>query len=146
MAGPTERDFEQLRDRLENSISSLRGTLDSLNDAQRVATAQNAEAEEKRAKAARSGELGSDWQRIQQRIDLNSTTLADVFSGRDDSPEARALLGTARSTLAEVSKELDDEAEAAEEETPQEEVQRMNATFQARLAEFQRFTNGEGLA
>lgn len=138
MAGPTESDFERLRERLESSLSAISGTLASLQETQREYAASDAEAEEKRAKAARAGELGADWQKVQQRIDLKTTTLEDVFTGRDDSPEARALLGAARAKITEVSQELDREAEDSEEETPVEEVQRMQAEFQARMAELQR--------
>lgn len=145
MAGPTEADFERLRARLEASLSTISDTVASFQAAQREYAASDAEAEEKRAKAARSGELGADWQKVQQRIDLKETTLADVFTGRDDSPEARALLATARTTITEVSKELDREAELDPEETPIEEVQRMQAEFEARMAELQRRISEEQL-
>jgi hypothetical protein len=145
MAGPTESDFELLRERLESSLSAISGTVASFQEEQRKFAASDAEAEEKRAKAARSGELGADWQKVQQRIDLKTTTLADVFTGRDDSPEARALLGAARAKISEVSQELDREAEGSEEETPIEEVQRMQAEFQSRMAELQRRISEEQL-
>ncbi len=145
MAGPTEADFERLRARLEASLSTISDTVASFQAAQREYAASDAEAEEKRAKAARAGELGADWQKVQQRIDLKETTLADVFTGRDDSPEARALLATARTTITEVSKELDREAELDPEETPIEEVQRMQAEFEARMAQLQRRISEEQL-
>lgn len=145
MAGPTESDFERLRERLESSLSAISGTVASFQEEQRKFAESDAEAEEKRAKAARSGELGADWQKVQQRIDLKTTTLADVFTGRDDSPEARALLGAARAKITEVSQELDREAEGSEEETPIEEVQRMQAEFQSRMAELQRRISEEQL-
>ena len=145
MAGPTEADFERLRARLEASLSTISDTVVSFQAAQREYAASDAEAEEKRAKAARAGELGADWQKVQQRIDLKETTLSDVFTGRDDSPEARALLATARTTITEVSKELDREAELDPEETPIEEVQRMQAEFEARMAQLQRRISEEQL-
>jgi len=145
MAGPTEADFERLRARLEASLSTISDTVASFQAAQREYAASDAEAEEKRAKAARAGELGADWQKVQQRIDLKETTLADVFTGRDDSPEARALLAAARTTITEVSKELDREAELDTEETPIEEVQRMQAEFEARMAQLQRRISEEQL-
>lgn len=145
MAGPTDADFERLRERLEASLATISDTVASIQEAQREYAASDAEAEEKRAKAARAGELGADWQKVQQRIDLKETTLADVFTGRDDSPEARALLATARTTITEVSKELDREAELDPEETPIEEVQRMQAEFEARMAALQRRISEEQL-
>lgn len=57
-----------------------------------------------RAEAAREGEHGPDWQRLQRRIDTGRTRLEDVVGGADDSPEAQAVRRTAReraATLAE---------------------------------------------
>lgn len=66
------------------------------------------------ATARRRGDHGRAWQRIQQRIDLRRTTLADVLNGVDPSPEAREvraaasrLLGDARARYAAA---LDDES------------------------------------
>lgn len=39
----------------------------------------------------RSGELGKDWQVLQQRIDMRRTTERDIYSGVDKSPEARRI-------------------------------------------------------
>jgi hypothetical protein len=61
--------------------------------------ARDAEATARREEAARRGDLGPDWQRVQRRIDTGRTTLADVFTGQDDSPEARRLAERSRETL-----------------------------------------------
>lgn len=50
-----------------------------------------AEREKTLAKQRRDGELGRDWQVLQQRIDMNQTTLSDIFTGVDRSEEARAV-------------------------------------------------------
>jgi hypothetical protein len=81
----------------------------------RASAARDANDRAKREAAARRGELGPEWQKVQQRIDLNKTTLADVFSGADDSPEARALVRDARRNLASLGQEL--RAEAAPDDT-----------------------------
>lgn len=51
-------------------------------------------------KRARRGELGSDWQTLQRRIDAGETSLEAAFSGEDPSPEAQALRGASRSRIA----------------------------------------------
>ena len=64
---------------------------------------------ERRAEAARSGELGRDWQEIQRRVDAGQTTVAAVFTGADDSPEARRLVALSQRNLAEARDHLPDE-------------------------------------
>ena len=61
--------------------------------------ASNDEATERREEAARRGELGEDWKKIQERIDKGETTLSDIFSGKDNSDEAAALRFTARTNI-----------------------------------------------
>lgn len=63
----------------------------------------------RRAEAARSGSLGPDWQRVQQRIDGGGTTLAGVFSGTDTSPEARRLVERSRAVLTEARSDAQDD-------------------------------------
>jgi len=61
-----------------------------------VAAEQRAEreaAEHERAEKARSGELGAEQRRLQERIDLGQTDWGAVVSGIDDSPEAAELRG-----------------------------------------------------
>ncbi len=58
------------------------------NDAERAARADD---DEKLAAKRRKGEYGRDWQVLQERVDMNRTTLDDVFSGVDKSEEARAV-------------------------------------------------------
>lgn len=70
------------------------------------------------AEAARRGDLGPDWRRVQQRVDRGETTLADVFGGRDASPEAAALVRRSReqlATYAGVARESADVTEAADD-------------------------------
>jgi hypothetical protein len=61
---------------------------------------------------ARRGELGPEWQRLQQRIDLDQTTLDDVFSGRDDSADALAIAALSRRNAGAMRGEGDEWASA----------------------------------
>lgn len=56
--------------------------------------AARADQEDALATRRRNGELGRDWQVLQQRIDMNRTTLDDVLTGVDTSAEARAVRKT----------------------------------------------------
>ncbi|KMM45477.1 hypothetical protein CWIS_10625, partial [Cellulomonas sp. A375-1] len=49
------------------------------------------EAPSRREEAARTGQLGPHWQRVQVRIDAGQTTLEAVLGGQDGSPEAVAI-------------------------------------------------------
>lgn len=70
-------DLEKMNDRLSKELA----------EEEREAAA----ADDLRAQRARNGELGAEWEHVQQRIDQGRTTLSDVFSGRDPSPEATRL-------------------------------------------------------
>lgn len=85
-------------------------------------------AEEHRAKEARSGAMGPAWKVIQQRIDLNQTTLADVFSGADESAAARELRQAASTRFRRLHEEWTEQEESAEAEpTPLREGARLHA-------------------
>ena len=73
------------------------------------------ESQDQRADDAREGRLGPDWQAVQRRIDAGITTLAEVFLGRDDSPEARRLVETSRDHLEQAIEDTTTPDEAAEE-------------------------------
>ncbi|MCW2792825.1 MAG: hypothetical protein JWO76_1923 [Nocardioides sp.] len=64
------------------------------------------QSQERRAEAARAGELGRDWQDVQRRVDAGQTTLTAVFTGEDDSPEARRLVALSQRNLAEAREQL----------------------------------------
>ena len=67
-------------------------------DAERVAR-EDAERDEQRAAAARSGSFGRDWQSVQRRIDAGQTSLEAVFGGVDLSPDAARLRDSSRATI-----------------------------------------------
>jgi hypothetical protein len=102
---------EELLQRVEALIAETQ------RDAERVAR-QDAERDQRREEAARSGALGPDWQEVQRRVDAGDTTLQDVFGGTDTTPAALRLREQSRArieaTAAELPLELREEAEAAE--------------------------------
>lgn len=129
-------DRDALRARLEQARATIASSLEEYQESQRASATQREEAQEAQAAAARTGKLGPEWTKVQQRIDLQQTTLEDVFSGKDDSPEARALLATSRQTLTLVSEELEEQAEKDEEAgtpNPLIEIRAMNSAMEAKL-------------
>jgi hypothetical protein len=104
--------------REEQLISQLEGMIAGLDQLAEQSRREDAERDEQRAEAARSGQLGRDWQDVQRRIDAGATTLLDVFSGRDESPAAARLLAQSQANLSAV---------AAESEPPQEVVDELTA-------------------
>ena len=88
-------------------------------DAERVAR-EDAPREEQRAEAARSGELGRDWKDVQRRIDAGQTSLAAVFGGSDETPDAVRLRDQSRATIEvmELPDELAEEIAALREAMP----------------------------
>lgn len=97
---------------------------------------QFARQDEERAEAARRGDLGPQWQRLQRRIDLGETSVLAVLTGEDDSSDADALRATAMDnarTLAVMQEdELDDEDPTHETFAA---VRQDQAELQALLAE-----------
>ncbi len=89
-----EHEFEELN----RIVRSMESTADEL---QRSAREQSVElarwreemarGDEERADRARRGEMGPDWVRLQQRIDLGQTSVQAVISGEDDSREAERV-------------------------------------------------------
>ena len=84
--------FESILQSLEQMEAALQKEIDKDEKA-------NREAAEKQAEAARRGELGEDWRKIQERIDSGQTTLEDVFSVVDQSDAAHALRQTAQRNI-----------------------------------------------
>ena len=93
---------------------------------------QAAESEDRRATAARRGELGEDWRQLQERIDLGRTSLAAVLSGEDTSPVARRIADATMERLVDVSHEARTWIETSEED-PYAELDRSAAAVQESL-------------
>jgi len=100
-------------------LDRIRGLLAQLEQV-RTATEHRLAADgDRRATAARAGDLGVGWKRVQVRIDEGRTTLDAVFGGQDTSPEAEGLRAGAREALAKLpppggdaQESLDDSLEA----------------------------------
>lgn len=140
---PSQSDIEQLRTRLSQKLGALSAIRAEIVADTALTAADDAKQEERRADAARSGELGPAWKKVQQRVDLGQTTLADVFSGRDESAEALALVASSRVKLAETSLEF----EEAEDDDPLaatvSALQSRSATFDSRMSVLRQTTEGE---
>lgn len=78
----------------------------------------HAERLRKHAEAARRGELGDDWTKIQERIDNGETTLRDVFSGEDTSDAAASLRQTAQRNIRKAMQQARQDAEDNDEDDP----------------------------
>lgn len=99
--------------------------------------------DEKLAAAARRGDNGPEWRRIQERIDLGQTTLADVFTGSDSSTDATILVARSQQSLSTLSDELADAAENDPEAfDPTAEAEELAAEMQRRVAAVQRLIGG----
>ena len=120
---------------LASMFDELHDVMDELErseeeDARREQAREEAgkEADEQRAEKARSGELGPEWQKIQKRIDKGETTLVDVFTGEDPSPEAQRLRDRASKNLGRLHDQWAKEAEEDDTENP---LTQMRAARQA---------------
>lgn len=94
--------------------------------AEREALARDTEElEDRRAAAARRGELGPDWQVLQRRIDAGRTTPGAILSGQDSSPEARRV---AEGMLDRVS-DIVDQAHSHKDEGADDRYAELNETI-----------------
>jgi len=127
----------------------------------RAATAQMAEAtrEQREARHAfeseyadvqkkiearrRNGDMGRDWQVLQQRIDLNQTTFADILNGVDTSSEARAVrLVIQREFLPRARAQFADAVSSEQMASQLDNLHLAQAQLQEALASFQRMGGG----
>lgn len=135
---------------VEDLLERLRRTSEEL-DAMAVqqqaewdqARAQWADEDEDRARLARSGELGAQWQRLQQRIDLGETSVSDILRGNDDSVDAEVVMTDARRRAEEIGAELRERDE--QDEVPVLRAERAEmAELTAALDELRRMTPDPG--
>lgn len=87
--------------------------------AKRAAAASRRELEQtlrERATQARSGELGRDWQAVQQRADRGGPSVVEVLRGEDPSPEGQRVLDLARTRLTELAEDAPEELRTDAEE------------------------------
>ena len=129
--------------RIEELMHSLRDVSDSITRERQQDERDNAEHRRERAEAARNGELGEDWKKIQERIDKGETTLSDVFSGKDTSEAADALRQTAQQNIARAMQQARQEAEENDEEDPftamQESLTALSKATEERVRNLQGF-------
>jgi|SRR5690625_4061817 len=99
--------------RLDAIAEQLQNLADELN--QERDDAEQRAFEEELARRNRSGERGRDWAEIQQRIDINQTSLNAVLTGEDTSPAARRVMSHAQKNLAGLRDQMvEDAADDAE--------------------------------
>lgn len=80
----------------DDALERVQALVDEVRRRAAADDARDAARAARHAQAAREGALGPDWRRVQARIDAGRTTEADVFGGRDTSPEAQALVAAAQ--------------------------------------------------
>jgi len=97
----------------EQKLAKVMASLDSL---KRESAGTLTELGKNREKAALRGDLGPEWQKIQQKIDLNKTTIDDVFNGTDESPEAIALRERSEENLSTLKVELETDIEGLDDD------------------------------
>lgn len=101
----------------ESYLARLEATIAGIERAARESQRELDQALSGRAGAARRGELGRDWQEIQQRVDSGQSSVRDVFAGKDESPAAHRLRQVAQQTLSEMAEDSPaDVREALQEE------------------------------
>lgn len=83
-------------------LARLEALIGGLEREVRASERELADSDRERASTARDGRMGPEWQRVQRRIDAGETTVLDVFSGRDESPEAVRLREMSRTNLQSV--------------------------------------------
>ncbi|MFZ4841595.1 hypothetical protein [Mycetocola saprophilus] len=87
-------DFASTIENIRQQTAAIRSERDALRKEIEAEREANAELKEKLVAARRSGELGSEWRVLQQRIDIFQTTEDDIYNGIDLSPEARSVRKT----------------------------------------------------
>lgn len=100
-------------------LARLEALIGTLEREERASRRELEDSERERGAAAREGRMGPEWQAVQRRIDAGETTLLDVFSGRDESPQARQLrelsAANLRSLRDEMPESLADEVDDSDE-------------------------------
>jgi hypothetical protein len=86
-------------------LARLQAVIDGLEQDVRQSDRALGERQSGRAQEARDGKLGPDWAGVQRRIDAGQTTLADVFTGSDDTPAARRLRELSQQNISRMAEE-----------------------------------------
>jgi hypothetical protein len=148
MSIPDSQINEAIRARMSERI-------DRLQEISQQVEAQNTQLEQQlsldmqaHAKAARNGELGTDWQLVQQRIDMHQTSFEDVFSGEDDSPQAQRIRQQSQNGISRMREEIKSE----DQENPDDvtvdrfaEISELQSHMKARAEEIRALIESRGL-
>ena len=127
----------------ESILQSLKEMQETVQKAIEKDREEYQKAEQQHAEAARQGELGEDWRKIQERIDKGDTTLNDIFSGKDSSEAAMTLRQRAQRNITEAMQHTLQDAEDNDEEDPftalQEQLAAMDQETKQRVQSLQSF-------
>ena len=126
-----QEDIDTINDAVESLRAKLAGLQTEFIEVEaegRDFAAKNADSQIEAAENRRSGKDGSDWQALQQRIDMNQTTFRDVIAGVDKSPEATAVRRDLGVKLADVR-------DTANEETDLEQLAELSRAQDQLLAQ-----------
>ena len=105
----------------------VRGMQDTADELQRSAREQSVElarwreemagADDDRAGRARRGEMGPDWVRLQQRVDLGQTSVEAIMSGQDESREAERVRAQSQRGADAVRAKMEDDLQEEDDPT-----------------------------
>ena len=84
-------EFQQLLSEVRAATAEIQAATRAQRESNAAERAARADDDKKLADKRRDGDYGRDWQVLQQRVDMNRTTLEDILSGVDKSNEARAV-------------------------------------------------------
>lgn len=88
MSASVESVFEDALAQMNEAMAKIESTIGEEEARFAVEAKEYEEPLAKIAEARRRGEAGRNWQVLQQRIDLNETTMEAIMSGADESEEA----------------------------------------------------------
>lgn len=144
MNSPTNRfnaAFHHADEQLRTTLAKVTEITEALASAEEQGRQAQEESDRRFAESARSGDFGDDWQRVQRRIDAHQTSLEDVFSGRDTSPAAQALLAASQKRFATTRKQRQ---EANTDEDPLTEIDTMREELRIKIARIAQANDSQG--
>lgn len=125
---------------MNETLAAIAAVQQELDEVVEESRADDLKREQEFAESARKGELGVEWQRLQQRIDLGQTTREDIISGVDESAAARVVQATARENLAKIHDDLAAERTNADDDADQvslTQISQMQSDLARRIEELQ---------
>lgn len=141
---PPIPDVSTLLAELRAATDEVRTTATSIAAERETLAREVAETEDRRTAAARRGELGEDWRRLQARIDVGQTSLAAVLTGEDTSPEALRIADATSDRLVGLTHEARTWIETSDED-PYAELDRSAAVVQESLRRIAELNPGDNV-